>query len=215
MQKDAKNKLILELIRDAESIAVIPSKVGGLDAFCAGAGLFHVLKKLEKKVQLIYPGRTPDGCDDLVQKDEITQNVKRRDLVVAIDYSGTEVEKVQYSTEESVFYLRLGPIPRDFDVNRVRSDVQGHKNDLYLIVGAQVPEDLGQTYSEMEKEFLTGKVINIDNTERNTRFGHFNIVDPLKSCISLLALHTAIEWECVIGIEAAKAFLLGITKAKV
>lgn len=214
MNKLEKSKLITESLQAANSVAIVPSKIGGVDAFCAGVGLFHALKDSQKNVQLIYPGKVPDGCEDLIALEEITSNVKRRDLVVAIDYSGTDVEKVQYSTEETTFFLRLGPIPREFDTNKVKIEIQGHKHDLYVIVGAQMPEDLGQTYAEMEKELLTGKVINIDITDRNTRFGHFNIVDPLKDSLSLLALHSVLDWQCIVNSEAAKAFLAGISHRK-
>lgn len=215
MHKNEKNKLINELIAESRSIAIIPSKIGGVDTFCAGVGLFHVLKNHDKKVDLIYPGRVPDGCEKVISEKDVTSDVKRRDLVVAVDYTGTEVEKVQYSTEDSVFYLKFGPVPRDFDVNKVKTEVHGHKHDLYIIIGAQVPEDLGQTHRELSQDLLVGKIVNIDNTDRNTRFGHFNIVDPLKDSVSLLALHAALDWELVVGAKAAQAFLVGISYRKV
>jgi nanoRNase/pAp phosphatase (c-di-AMP/oligoRNAs hydrolase) len=211
MHKHEKDRLITELIKQSESIAIIPSKIGGVDTFCAGAGLYHVLSQAEKKVQLIYPGKVPEQAETAINKDLITSNVKHRDLLVSIDYSGTDVEKVQYNTEESVFYLRLGPVSKDFDTNKVRAEIQGHKHDLYIIIGAQMPEDLGQTFTEMEKEFLTGKIINLDTTDRNTRFGHFNIVDTLKDSVSLLTMHAVIDWELTINTFAAQAFLTGIS----
>ncbi len=214
MHKNEKNKLINELITESKSIAVIPSKIGGVDAFCAGAGLFHVLKSHGKKVELIYPGRIPDGCEGVINEKEVTSNIKRRDLVVSVDYSDTDVEKIQYSTEDGVFYLRFGPVSRDFDVNNVKAEVHGHKHDAYIIIGAQVLEDLGQTHKELQQDLLVGKIINLDNTDRNTRFGHYNIVDPLKDSVSLLTLHAALDWDLVIGSEAAQAFLTGITHRK-
>lgn len=214
MHRNEKNKLITELLQQAESIAILPSKIGGVDTFCAGVGLFHILKKAEKKVQLIYTGRIPEGCENIIKAEDITANAKHRDLVVAIDYSGTDVEKVQYNTEGSTFYLRLGPVPRDFDMNKVRSVIEGHKNDVYIIIGAHTPEDLGATYTEMEKEIVTGKIINLDNTDRNTRYGHFNIVDPLKDSMSLLMLHSILDWEFAVTTEAAQAFLIGISHRK-
>jgi hypothetical protein len=215
MHKHEKNKLINELIAESKSIAIIPSKISGVDAFCAGVGLYHVLKNHDKKVELIYPGRLPDGTDGLIDEKDITSNVKRRDLVVAIDYAGTDIEKVQYSTEDGVFYLRFGPVARDFDVNKVKAEIHGHKHDMYIIIGAQVPEDLGQTHRELHQDLLVGKIVNLDNTDRNTRFGHYNIVDPLKDSVSLLTMHAVLDWEFTVGTDAAQAFLKGIAHRKI
>jgi nanoRNase/pAp phosphatase (c-di-AMP/oligoRNAs hydrolase) len=211
MNKKEKNKQITDLFDQSNSIAIIPSKMGGLDSFCAGAGLFHILKKNNKNVTLIYPGRAPEGTEEIFAPEHLTSNIKERDLVIAVDYNGTELSKVQYTEENGIFYLRLGPVAKDFDVKRVSANIIGPRNDLFVIIGARTPEDLGQTYFEMEREFLAGKIINLDITDRNTRFGHYNIVDPMKESMSLLTLHTALEWDFIINSEAAQAFLKGIT----
>ena len=87
MEKREKNNLITELLEGAKSIAILPNKVSGVDAYCAGVGLYQMLKAKEKKVALIYPGKIPDKCEDLLNKDEIVSDLNSRELHVSIDYS--------------------------------------------------------------------------------------------------------------------------------
>jgi nanoRNase/pAp phosphatase (c-di-AMP/oligoRNAs hydrolase) len=215
MNKKEKNKQIVDLFAQASSIAIIPSKLGGVDSFCAGAGLFHILNNNSKNISFIYPGRLPEGCEDIFPADKVTSNTTERDLIIAVDYNETDMEKVQYTSENGVFYLRLGPVQKDFDLKKVTAQLVGNKNDLFIIIGARMPEDLGQTYRDLERELLAGKIINLDITDRNSRFGHYNIVDPQKDSMSLLTLHTALEWDFLVNTEAAQAFLKGISHNKV
>ncbi len=214
MNKKEKNNQIMDLFAQSQNIAILPNKMGGIDAYCAAAGLYYVLQKNAKNVSIIYTGRAPEGCEEVFPTDKLTTNIKERDLVIAVDYGGTEISKVQYTTEGNIFYLRLGPVMKDFDLKKVSASLIGAKNDLFIIIGARQPDDLGPIYHELEKDFLAGKVINIDITDRNTRFGHYNIVDNQKESLSLLTLHTALDWEFVVSSEAAQAFLKGISTHK-
>lgn len=215
MNKEEKAKKVVETIHNAKNISILPSKIGGADPFCAGVGLYHVLKDLSKSVQLIYQGKVPDGCEDMLSKDEVVSNIKHKELYITIDYNDTKVETVQYTAEDGIFYLKLAPIDKNFDMSKIRAEIVGHKSDVFVMVGAQDPEDLGQTYHELEKEILTGSIINIDNTERNSRWGHFNIVDPAKDSNSLLTMHTLLGWDFNISTRAAEAFLKGVSHRKI
>jgi nanoRNase/pAp phosphatase (c-di-AMP/oligoRNAs hydrolase) len=212
MNNTEKHKLITELLGEAQSIAIVPSKMGGSDSFCAGAGLFHILKSNNKKVSFIYPGLLPEGSEEVFSKEDITSDLKARELVVAVDYRGTKIDKIQYLTVDDIFYLKMASVPQDFDVSKITTNLMGANHDVFVVIGARMPQDLGQTYTELEHNFANAEVINLDITDRNTRFGHFNIVDPLKDSMSLLTMHTAIEWDFKITAEAAKAFLMGISK---
>ncbi|OGC70194.1 hypothetical protein A2415_00795 [candidate division WWE3 bacterium RIFOXYC1_FULL_39_7] len=211
MEKKEKNNLIIELLGNAKSIAILPNKVGGADAYCAGVGLYQMLKAKDKNVSLIYPGKIPDKCENLLKKEEIVSDVTGRELHVSIDYSNTPAAKVQYSTEHGVLYLKVGPVNKYFEVSRVHTELKGMEHEVFITVGAQVLEDFGQTYRELENELHSAKIINLDNTDRNFRFGHFNLVEPFADSLSLLVLTSSVEWGLNVTKEAAETLLVGIS----
>jgi len=55
-----KTNQIVELIRSAKSVALMPSKTAGVDAFAAAGGLYHMLREEGKDVTVIYPGLPPE-----------------------------------------------------------------------------------------------------------------------------------------------------------
>jgi hypothetical protein len=214
MHKEEKNKLIAELLTTAGGISVVPAKNGGVDAFCAAAGLYQILKFHNKSVFFIYPEKLPEGCEGFVDSAEIIADVKRRELLVSIDYAGTDVDKLSYSTDDGVFFLKLAPVHRNFGLDRIKAELTGNKSDVFIVVGAQAPEDLGQLREDLKEEMLEAKIINLDIVEKNSRFGHFNLVDPLVDSLSLLVMQTVSSWDLTITSHAAKAFLTGISKKK-
>lgn len=208
-----KSNQIIDLIHEAKSIAIIPSKIAGVDAFAAAIGLFHMLREENKNVTIIYPGSKPEELGDLKDVD-ITSNVTGRELLVSVDYSGTDASKVHYSTENNVLYLTIAPISKDFDLSRVKPVVRGFNFDTIITIGAQMPEDFGQTYSELHEDFVKSDILNLDNTERNQRFGTINIIDSNVNSLSLLVLEKSLRWNLRVNEKAAEALLRGITSRK-
>lgn len=208
-----KTNQIIELLKEAKNIAIVPSKVAGVDAFAAGVGLYFMLKDLNKDVTLIYPGARPDEFSD-INDVNITSNVTQRELVVSVDYSGTEASKVHYSTENDILFLTVSPISKEFDLSKIRSEIKGYNFDLIITIGAQIPDDFGQTFRELEGEFLKADILNLDNTDRNQRFGTINVIDSNEDSLSLLVLNKAPSWELKVNSRAAEALLKGISRRK-
>jgi nanoRNase/pAp phosphatase (c-di-AMP/oligoRNAs hydrolase) len=208
-----KTNQIIELLREAKNIAIVPSKVAGVDAFAAGVGLFFMLKDLNKDVTLVYPGARPDEFSDLNDVN-ITSNVAQRELVVSVDYSGTEASKVHYSTENDILFLTVSPVSKEFDLSKIKSEIKGYNFDLIVTIGAQIPDDFGQTFRELEGEFSKADILNLDNTDRNQRFGTINVIDSNEDSLSLLVLNKAPSWELKVGSRAAEALLKGISRRK-
>jgi len=206
---------IIKALDESTKIAIVPSKVAGIDALAAALGLYLALKQKDKKVSLVYPGIIPDDFAEYIRKEEVISDPSLRDLVVAIDYSQTPASKVSYSTANDVLYLRISPINSDFDSRRVTGSVEGFNFDLVITIGAQVPEDFGQTLTHLEDEFRNSLIINLDNTDRNQRWGNINIVDVSAHCLSLLALNNIVKWGLNIDSKAAKVLLKGISYSPV
>ncbi len=212
MNGENKNKnQVAMLVEESRNIAIIPSKVVGLDAFCAGAALYHMLKAQDKNVSFLYTGKLPEKSQNIISSEDITSDVEKRSLMVSIDYSGTEASKVSYSTEDDVLYLRISPISPDFNKEaKIKSKIAGFDFDVIFVVGAQRVYDLGKMYDNLDTISKVSKIINIDNTERNERFGFVNVIDNSVNSMSHLIMKKVEDWDLTISEKAAKALLRGI-----
>ena len=209
-----KDSLIIEMLENANHIAVVPSKIAGTDAFAASAGIYLALKDAEKNVSFLYPGRIPDGCETLIDKDTIVDNIKMRELVISVDYSETPATKVQYSTDDDILRLVLSTVGNNFTLANVNTELKGFDFDTIITVGVREFEDLGQTYRELEKEFRASKLINIDNTSMNTKFGTVDVVDTMEENLSLLVLNSMPKWGLRINSKSVGALLKGVEYRK-
>lgn len=199
------------LIKESQNIAVIPSKIPGLDAFSAGAALYYMIREQDKNVTFLYKGKVPDGAEDVISFDHITNDVGRRSLLVSIDYSGTEASKVKYSTEDDVLMLKISPISTDFDKDsKIRSRITGFDFDIVFVIGAQRISDLGSIYSDLDTASKTSKIINMDITNMNQRYGFVNVVDNKVNSLSLLVMKKVKDWGLSLNERSAKALLKGI-----
>lgn len=208
-----KTNQIIELFKEAKNIAIMPSKVAGVDAFAAALGLYFILKEENKDITLVYPGARPEEFTDLIDVN-IASNVSQRELVVSVDYTNTDASKVHYSTENDTLYLTISPVSKDFDLSKVKSQIRGYNFDLIITIGAQIPDDFGQTFRDIEGEFFKADILNLDNTERNQRFGTINVIDSNEDSLSLLVMNKSLKWNLRITNKAAEALLKGIARRK-
>ncbi|MBU0650121.1 hypothetical protein KJ605_02030 [Patescibacteria group bacterium] len=208
------NEQLINVLRGSGTIAVIPAKGAGLDAFCAGLALYLMLKGLDKSAKLFYPGTVPEVCKDLIQTDDIITSFSQRQLTVAIDYSGEHAARAWYEPENETLKVKLAPVSKEFNPDlkvRTRLDL-GFDYDTAIILGANELEDLGYVYAEIRNELAKSTIINLSNSGKNTRFGSINVIDPTADSLSQLVIKKAPLWELTITTQAAQALLTGITQ---
>ncbi len=206
---------VIDLLTNAKNIAVIPSKVAGCDSFAAAVGLYYMLiaktKDTGKTVKFVYDGEVPAQCGQLIPQKEISANLSQRDLLISIKYDDTTSTSVSYTTDNGVFVLKMGPISKDFDTTKIRAKITGFDFDLVITVGAQEFEDLGQIYTNLKTEIHNAKIINVDNSSNNKRYGVVNIIDAKTDTLGELIYKHASYWELIPNKQSAKALLTGIT----
>ena len=217
MQIDELNhEQVKQLVNEAETIAVIPSKVAGADAFFAAAGLYLLLKEKyndgSKEIKFVFQGKIPNKCEKILDDSDIVTNLAERELMLSIDYSGsTKGAKLQYLTEDQTLHLKVSPIPKNFTKDRIKARVTGFDFDVAFVIGAQELADLGPIYSNLRHEINNAKKINLDITGRNTRFGVVNVIDKLADNLSTLVFKYASNWELIPNKRIAAILLKGIT----
>ena len=201
---------IQSYIDKANSIAIVPSKINGADAYSAGCGLYKSLKILDKKVSFIHTHKVPEGCEHLLTQEELINDIFERELHVSIDYSQTPAARVHYSTENDVLHLKVKPIDKNFDLSRVKATIKGFNFDLVIVIGATELEDLGQIYHELKESFNLSSIINIDHSSLNKHYGKVNLIDNTKDSISTLMLQTISKLNYPLTDNIAKCFLTGL-----
>ena len=203
---------IKTLISMADSIAVIPSVVRGVDAFCAGVGLFHMLNagSTGKKISFLYSDDIPQGCEDLIDKDQVQPLRVPNDLLISIDYSGNPGVQLHYSHDENdVLHLKLSPIGHDFDLNqKVKTQLNGGAFDLVITLGMT---DLNSLEPKTKEFIERSEVLNLDNTAQNAKFGFLNLVESNLETLSLLVFKYSASWGLAPSTNSAKCLLKGIT----
>lgn len=202
------------LIQNAKNIAIMPSKSGGLDCFSAAVGLYELLVAQDKSCKILYPGKFPEGADDITDENAVISSFTARELTVSIDFSGMHEAKAHYDVDGDTLNLKLGPVSKDFDPElRVRSKLHmGFDYDLIITIGAWELEDFGYVYDELSYEFTKTTILNIDNSNKNTRYGSVNIIDPQAESLTLLILRKAPFWELELNKKAAHILLSSISQ---
>ena len=119
--------------------------------------------------------------------------------------------KMNYEVENEVLKFKLGPVSKDYDVSKVKTELIGHTYDLIFTIGIKSFGDLGDVYSELISSFNNDQVVNLDNDDKNTRFAKNNYVQKDQDSLSLMLLSIVNEWDLKLSPSAAKAFLTGIS----
>lgn len=212
MNMQQKVNKIEKLIDESNTIGIVPSKMSGIDAFCAGVALYHMLKAKDKKPILIYPGKTPENTHDIINNAEIVKDLRQRSLIVSIDYNGTNASNVHYSTENNTLHIKIQPVPQDFDrEQRIKAKVFGHDFDLLFVLGAQSTNDIGTIYENLDSITRSSKIINVDNVGGNEKFGFINVINNDTASLSLLIFQKMNDWGLLPNVKSAKALLKGIS----
>lgn len=205
------NNEILDIISKSKNIAIFPSKISGVDSFCAGVGLYYMLRNKEKEAYLVYQGKIPEPCDKLITPTEVTSDMYNKSLLVSIDYANTSASKVSWNTEDGLLNLKIGPVASDFDTSRVKAKIVGLDFDLAIMLGLRELRDLGQTHKELTQEIAGAKIINIDNSNLNTKFGTFNVIDGQANSLSFMVFKQASQWALEPNHKSALALLRGMS----
>lgn len=210
MRVSMSNQQVRDLIYSAKSIALIANPQKGLDAFCALLSLFHVLTNLGKKVFPIFPGEFSFAFNSILGSENVKFDFGPKDLVISLDYEGSPIEKISYSTEDHTFHLVVHPKTRTFDINKIRYSYSGTKFDAILVLGVPNLSDLGDFYEKSRSEFNLSPLINLDIDEKNANYGQLNIIDPNTQSLCELIFYLLSSLQLKPNKEAVECLLVGL-----
>lgn len=177
MQIRAENFTLLNnVINQAKLIYILVGENPREDSLAAGLFLEENFTVMKKKVILVASGQTPENFRHLSAK--IVKKIPVKKLVVSFNWRKNGVEKVSYNLEGENFNFIV--IPKDKKINSEEISIyhSGDEPDLIITLGLS---NLPQI------ENLEDKIIvNIDNKEKNQKFGSLNFVNPGTDSISAI-----------------------------
>ncbi|MBN1263592.1 MAG: hypothetical protein JW991_04525 [Candidatus Pacebacteria bacterium] len=207
---DLLNKSLADFQKGAIFIPQNPS----FDQAAAALGLFLSLSQSGKSFSVICSTPMTVGFSQLVGVDKITEKINSQNLVVSLDYQEDAVSKVSYNLNGKKFNLIIQPKPgfSPLSTRNVKFSYSG-KTDFLVTIGAASLTDLGSVYQTEAGIFKEAKILNIDISHENSRFGKINVVFSSASSYSevIAALLEIADYPA--DQDIASNLFLGIKKA--
>lgn len=177
---------IKEAIDTGKSIFILLSQNPSFDATASALSLYLSLREAKKNVTIGSSSQMQVEYSRLVGIDKITDKIGNRNLIISFDYKEDSIEKVSYNVEGEKFNLVIQPragFP-PLDQKSVDFSYEGVDAEIIIIVGSPKLENLGDIYEKNRQAFNDSKVINIDKSAANDKYGQINLVDPGAASIS-------------------------------
>jgi len=160
-------------------LIVLPQQLT-LDKVAASLALFLSLKKAGKQSSIACAKPMTVEYSTLVGVDQITDKLGGNNLVVSFDYAEDSIEKVSYNIENKLFNLVIQPKAgfAPLSPDKVKYSSSGGQADLFLVLGANYPDDLGQLFTDNRDTFVTDKVALLDINSQNLASVGYRFVEP-------------------------------------
>ena len=173
---------IFELIKKSRSILIVFKKDWTSDTLASALALFMILKKIDKRVEVVCQDFKPSANVSFLGATAINDKIESlQKFVVSINTSQTEVGEFYYDHSHNKLNIYLSPKSGQFKPEDVAAKIANYEYDLILAVNSPDLESLGEIYGNHRDFFYTTPKINIDNSPKNEYYGDINIVDLASS----------------------------------
>lgn len=173
---------IFELIKKSRSILIVFKKDWTGDSLSSALALSKVLKKIDKKVDVVCQNFKPSANVSFLGATEINDKIEDlQKFVISIDTSKTKVGEFYYDNESDKLNIYISPKNGQFKPVDVSAKIANYSYDLIFIVNTPDLESLGEIYNNHGEFFYSTPKINIDNSNKNEYFGDINLVDLTSS----------------------------------
>lgn len=199
-----------ELIKKGKTIAVIPYDKISPDGLTSAFAIYIALKDNGFNVDFLYKGEVSETLKETIKdKVKINTTTPEKHLVISVDYLDKSIEEVNYSIEDNKLNLILKPISDHFTPDKIEYKVMGGSYDTAITIGCWNLEKV-EMINENKNSFNNTRIINIDNSANNEKFGTVNVIGNEIENISLLVLQTIASWNIQIPKKSAELLLKSI-----
>lgn len=179
------------------------------DQVASALGLSLSLSETGKQTEVICPTPMTVEFNRLVGVDKISGKTKGRDLVISLNYSPEQVEKVSYNDDSGRPNIVIQPKTSAPALNEslVSFSYAGSGEDLLFLVGIK---DAGQLSLLGLSEIPAEKIISINTEPGSGSFSQINIIDGQASSVSEIVLGLISGLNLPLSQDTAQNLLSGI-----
>lgn len=180
---------ILKLIKEAQSILVMPSSPPDGDSLGSAVAIYLALRKISKNSTVVCADPIPEAFQFLPMIGTITNEfTPTPDFIITLNTEKAKLASIQSQVEENKVNIILTAKNGSFSAENVSFSHGQNRYDLIITVDTASPQQLGRFYEDNVKLFSEIPVINIDHHASNERFGLINYVDVMSSSTTELVL---------------------------
>jgi nanoRNase/pAp phosphatase (c-di-AMP/oligoRNAs hydrolase) len=208
----SKSEQFFEQIKKSQNIIILCNNYF-LDSLASGLGLFLLLKKLNKNVEIaVEKNKNIKTIDFLPSFNDIKNNLDDlRNFIVSIKTDKLEISKIKYQKEDNflnfIIALQKGVLKKEDIVLKTGQ----FKYDLVITLSCPDLNCLGSLYNQTNDFFYETALVNIDNNPSNEKYGQLNLIDLKASSSSEILFDFFSEKNFdLIDENIATCFLTGI-----
>ncbi len=178
----------VELIQKSKNILIaLPENLNG-DSLGSALAFESVLKKLDKKVDLVSSEVVPDKLHFLAGIENIKDKLSLwRDFIILIDTTQNKISRLRYEKENNILKIFLGT-DQKLEERDIKLEPGQYYYDLIITLDAPDLESLNKIFEANTEIFFSKPVLNIDHKAANEYFGEVNLVEPTAAaCAEIVA----------------------------
>jgi nanoRNase/pAp phosphatase (c-di-AMP/oligoRNAs hydrolase) len=212
------NQQIFEFLKNSQKILVIFKKNFSGDALASSLAIFLLLKKLDKKVDLVCQDFViPKNYSFLPQIDQIKPGLSSlKQFIISMDMGGNKIKDLSYEVKNNKLDIILTPQKGYFEEKNIAYKSGEYKYDLIITLDTDDLESLGEIYEKNTDFFYNVPIINLDHNADNEQYGQINLVELTKTSTSEIIFNLLEEYDLnLLTPEIATCLLTGmISKTK-
>lgn len=170
---------IIKLITYSKRILLVdPINTDG-DSLGSVLALYLVLKKLDKKVEMISIGKISEIYKFLPEVDKVREDFgQAQELIISLDCSEIKPQELNYQMDGDRLKIFIKPEKGAFDIKKIETHEEKLDYDLIIVLDTADTKLLGNFYLTNKDLFLEKATINIDHHASNQYFAKVNLVEP-------------------------------------
>jgi len=184
------------------------------DSVASAIALFHGLTKMGKNVAIVS-ATPPQVQIPGVDKIQSSLSTAGNNLVISLPYQDGSIDKVDYNIQGNRFNLIITPkegFPK-LNSQEVQYSYTGGSVDFIVTIDTPSLKNLGNLYTENQKQFEGKTIINIDRRLTNAYFGTVNVVSKTSSSTSEIIIKILKALQLEIDRDMATILYTGVAAA--
>ncbi len=204
----------IQLLKAANSIAILLGGESSWDAFGATVALSRTLKQLGKSVS-IFTAAPLSSLPTLFPVADLTSDGSPpRDFIISFDLARSPIKELKYEREENRLNIILSPQGGAISREDIEFRLGPLTYDLVLTLGVPEIRAIESTVEETPELLHEKTLVNIDYHPGNTRYGDVNVIEAGAGSLSEIVFALLEELGAApVAPTTASALLAGMVEA--